>query len=153
MDANNHTKCHTKCLVCDCQIEDDGIKIEFGDKKVTVCSSGECGDKFKKAPAKYIQAALISIFLGLTSNPAIAASSDEAYKLIVAEQGRLVSQYDATARDIDELEKQIAVLKHDYAREVKSAEDELKKKVTRKSQELTDLKFQIRDLDQALKKV
>jgi len=152
MDANHHIKSHTKCLVCDCQFEDDGIKVEFGDKKVIVCSS-ECGDKFKKTPAKYIQAALISIFLGLTSNPAIAASADEAYKVIVAEQGQLVSRYDATARDVDELEKQIAVLKHDYSREVKSAEDELERQLTLKSRELTDLKFQIRDLEQALKKV
>jgi hypothetical protein len=150
--GTNETKCHSKCVVCDWQIEDDGIKVDFGEKKVTVCSS-ECEDKFKIAPTKYILAALISILMGLTSNPALAASTDEAYKLIASEQGQLVSRYDATARDVDELEKQIAVLKRDYSREVKSSEDELEKQLGIKSRELSDLKFQIRDLEQALKRV
>jgi hypothetical protein len=146
------TKCQTKCLVCDWQIEDDGIKVEFEDKKVTVCSS-ECADKFHKSPTKYIQAAIISIFLGLTSNPAIAASTDDAYKFIVAQQGQLVSRYNATARDVDELEKQIAVLRHDSSRQAESAENELEKRLDFKSRELTDLKFEIRDLEETLKKV
>jgi septal ring factor EnvC (AmiA/AmiB activator) len=148
----NHDTSHSKCLVCGDQLEDEVIKVEFDDKQIAVCSC-ECQDLFKKAPAKYILAAVISIFLGLTSNPAIASSVDEAYKFIVAEQGQLVSRYDATARDVDELEKQIAVLKHDLSQEAKRAENELEKQLTLKSRELTDLKFQIRDLEQALKKV
>jgi YHS domain-containing protein len=152
LSTNHQAICDIKCLVCDDPIKDDAIKVEFGDKQISVCS-GECHDKFKKTPAKYMQAALISIFLGLTSNPAIAASSDEAYKFIVAEQGQLVSRYDATARDVDELEKQIAVLKHDPSQEAKRTEDELEKQLSLKGHELTDLKFQIRDLEEALKKV
>jgi hypothetical protein len=151
MSAKHHTKSHTGCLVCGDQIEDDSIKVEFGDKQIPVCS-GECRDTFKKTPAKYIQAALISIFLGLASNPALADSVDDAYKMIVDEQRQLVSRYDATARDMDNLEKQIAVLKRDDSREVRRVEDELERQLSDKDRELKDLKFQISDLEQALKK-
>lgn len=143
---------HTKCLVCDWKIEDEGVAVDFEDKKLTLCST-ECVDKFKKSPTKFIHSALISIFLGLSVNPALAASSDDAYRFIVAAQGQLVSRYDATAREVDELEKQIATLKRDYSKEAKLAEDELEKQLSEKSHELTDLKFQIQDLENALKRV
>ncbi len=143
---------HKKCVVCDWQIEDDGIKVEFEEKKLLVCSD-DCAEKFYKAPGKYIQALLISILLGLAANPALAESSDDAYKMIVAARTQLVSRYDATARDVDDLEKQVAVLKRDTSQEAKRVEAELDKRISSKSRELKDLEFQIRDLDQALKKV
>lgn len=152
--SEHNMRDHTKCVVCDCQIKEDEVKIEveFRDKKLTVCSE-ECADKFHKSPGKYVQAVLISIVLGLASNPALAESADEAYKIILNERSQLATRYDATARDVDDLEKQIANLKKDYSQEAKRVEAELDKRLSAKSREMKDLEFQIKDLDQALKKV
>jgi YHS domain-containing protein len=141
-----------KCVVCDYQVDNAGGSVEFGDKQLTVCSN-ECADKFKENPLKYLKAALISIILGLTVNPAIAASADEAYQMINAEKRHLMSRYDATAREFDQLEKQIAALRHDTSQEAGRAEGELDKELSYKSRELKQIEFQIRDLDQALKAI
>ena len=139
----------THCLVCECEIEEH-VEVKFGNKPLTVCSD-ECADKFKKNPVKYIKAAIVSIIMGLTVNPAIAASADEAYQIVATERTHLMSRYDATARDADDLQRRIAALKHDTSAEAGRAEDELDKELSEKTRELKDLEFQIRDLDQALK--
>ncbi|HEY9717196.1 MAG TPA: hypothetical protein V6C69_07000 [Trichormus sp.] len=141
----------THCLVCECEIEEH-VEVKFGSKPLTVCSN-ECAGKFKKNPAKYIKSLLISIIMGLTVNPAIAASADEAYQIIATERTHLMSQYDATAREADDLQRRIAALKHDSSREAGRAEDELDRELSDKNRELKELEFQIHDLDQALKPV
>lgn len=141
----------TKCVVCDWEIKDEDFRVSYGDKQLKVCSD-ECVDKFNKTPAKYVHALLISICLGLGSNPALAQSADDAYKIIVAERQQLASRYDATARDVDDLEKKISLLKRDSSQEAKRAETELDKRLSAKSRDLKDLEYQIQDLDQVLKK-
>ncbi len=143
---------HSKCVVCDWKIEDEGIKVEFRDKHLDVCSD-ECAVKFRETPVKYFLAVVVAIFLGLNANPAIAGNSGEAYKIILAEREKLVSRYDNTSREVDELEKQIAVLKRSMSNEAKHAEEELEKELSAKSHDLKDLDFQIKDLDQVLKTV
>lgn len=42
----------TKCLVCDWDINDGGIKVKVGGKEITVCCD-ECAQKAEENPSKY----------------------------------------------------------------------------------------------------
>jgi hypothetical protein len=139
-----------KCLVCADEFHDNGAEVKFHHKQLTVCST-ECADKFNANPIQYAKAALISILIGVSANPALASSSDEAYQMISTERAHLMTRYDVAARDVDDLQKQIAVLRHDTSREAERAESELDKQLSYKNRELQQLEFQIRDLDDAMK--
>ena len=42
----------TKCVVCDWDINDGGIKVTVGGKEITVCCD-ECAQKAAETPEKY----------------------------------------------------------------------------------------------------
>jgi|688.fasta_scaffold143339_2 hypothetical protein len=151
--SENHSHSHKKCIVCDWQIDDGtGVEVDYQDRKLSLCSD-ECSEKFKKSPAKFVKAALISIVLGMTTNAALAESSSDAYRILVTERDHLAARYDAAARDVDDLEKQITAVRHNSSRETDYAKTELDKLLDDKSRELKEIEFEIRDLNQALAKV
>jgi hypothetical protein len=89
----------------------------------------------------------------MTTNAALAESSSDAYRILVTERDHLAARYDAAARDVDDLEKQITAVRHNSSRETDYAKTELDKLLDDKSRELKEIEFEIRDLNQALAKV
>jgi len=41
-----------QCPVCNWEIKDEGIKVQAGDREVTVCCD-DCGEKVKEQPTRY----------------------------------------------------------------------------------------------------
>jgi len=99
---------------------------------------------------KYSAAIAATLVLSSSAAPAIADSSDTAYKVMSEQRTQLLKSYDRVWKEADDLKYKLAVLARETSQDTDRAEDDLQRELKNKYDDLHRIEVDIRDLDKAV---